>query len=367
MTEEELARLTRLVVQNVIHLENIARDIAARTTPAVKEIYRQLIQQIQGLPTGSVEREMAYQMLEDVQRTIFRTPTIELASELKNKMSAEAANQIKWAANYVQLNAGLIEPGAMASMAVAAVGDVQVLNQAVEDITGPLTRSQWKRIDKTIRTGFLTGQTNEQLARAVARTYKANLAERRAITRTAVMSLAQESHNQFWDANDDVIVAWRWDASMDYRVCPVCAPLDGVKHLKRSGFAEMPPVHPNCRCHVVPVTEAMRATEKEDGEGDRSYVTLEKKKPKETANTRVYKQKVRGKDGKMYWKVAHTAKQENGKALTMGEFIRRSNRETQASILGVGRAERFRKLIKGTEGSRSILSPEDALIRVTKS
>ena len=72
MTEEELARLTRLVVQNVIHLENIARDIAARTTPAVKEIYRQLIQQIQGLPTGSVEREMAYQMLEDVQRTIFQ-------------------------------------------------------------------------------------------------------------------------------------------------------------------------------------------------------------------------------------------------------------------------------------------------------
>ena len=82
----------------------------------------------------------------------------------------------------------------------------------------------------------------------------------------------------------------------------------------------------------------------------------------------MYKQKVRGKDGKMYsLKVAHTAKQENGKALTMGEFIRRSNRETQASILGVGRAERFRKLIKGTEGSRSILSPEDALIRVTKS
>ena len=62
---------------------------------------------------------------------------------------------------------------------------------------------------------------------------------------------------------------------MDYRVCPVATePLDRVEHLKRSGFAEMPPVHPNCRCHVVPVTEAMRATEKEDGEGDRSYVTL---------------------------------------------------------------------------------------------
>ena len=367
MTEKQLAELIELVVKNVIHLEQLAREIAATTTPRIREVYRQLIRQIQGLPVGSVERELAYKSMEDLLRNDFRIPSIELASELKAKMPEEALQQLKWASKYIQLDAGLVTPGVMAQMAVAAVEDVQVLNQAVEDITGPLTRSQWKRIDKTIRTGFLTGATNEQLARAVARTYKANLAERRAITRTAVMSLAQEAHNQFWDANDDVIVAWRWDASMDYRVCPVCAPLDGVEHEKRKAFKSMPPVHPNCRCHVVPVTEAMRATEKEDGEGDRSYITLEKKKPKETANTRVYKQKVRGKDGKMYWKVAHTAKQENGKALTMGEFIRRSNRETQASILGKGRAERFRKLIKGTEGSRSILSPEDALIRVTKS
>ena len=366
MTDEELARLARLVVQNVIRLENIARDIARQTTPAIKQIYQDLISQIQALPTGSVEREMAYQLLNDLNRTVFRVPTIELASEIKSQLTAEAANQLKWAANYVQLDAGLIQPSVMAQMAVAAVDDVQVLNQAVEDITGPLTRNQWKRIDKTIRTGFLTGATNEELARAVARTYKANLTERRAIARTAVMSLAQESHNQFWDANADVIVAWRWDASMDYRVCPVCAPLDGVEHVKRSEFGDMPPIHPNCRCHVVPVTEAMRATEQEDGEGDRSYITLEKKKPKETANTRVYKQKVRGKDGKMYWKVAHTAKEENGKALTMGEFLRRSNRETQASVLGFGRADRFRKLIKGTEGTRSPLSPEDALVRVTK-
>ena len=212
MTEEELARLARLVVQNVIRLENIARDIARQTTPAIKQIYQDLISQIQALPTGSVEREMAYQLLEDLNRTVFRAPTIELASEIKSQLTAEAANQLKWAANYVQLDAGLIQPSVMAQMAVAAVGDVQVLNQAVEDITGPLTRSQWKRIDKTIRTGFLTGATNQELARAVARTYKANLAERRAITRTAVMSLAQESHNQFWDANADVIVAWRWDA-----------------------------------------------------------------------------------------------------------------------------------------------------------
>jgi SPP1 gp7 family putative phage head morphogenesis protein len=381
MTEEELARLARLVVQNVIRLENIARDIARQTTPAVKEIYRQLIQQIQGLPTGSVEREMAYQILEDVQRTIFRTPTIELASEIKGQLSAEAANQIKWAANYVQLDAGLIQPGVMAQMAVAAVDDVQVLNQAVEDITGPLTRSQWKRIDKTIRTGFLTGATNEQLARAVARTYKANLAERRAITRTAVMSLAQEAHNQFWDANDDVIVAWRWDASMDYRVCPVCAPLDGVEHVKRNMFKQMPPIHPNCRCHVVPVTEAMRETEQEDGEGDRSVVMLVPREGtddyskfqgnlKNAKEVRYYKSPVyvtvNGKRQKRQ-RVALTYAEKKKEALSMAQFISQSTTETQAQIFGSRkRALEYQRLLKRKDRHGNLLGPERALVDATR-
>ena len=184
-----------------------------------------MIQQIQGLPTGSVEREMAYQMLEDVQNQRTRRIASRAAkdaqqlswpAELKNKMSARRPRRqiAKWAAAKLCAAECWVDSlaASMAAMDCCCGERVQVVNQAVEDITGPLTRSQWKRIDKTIRTGFLTGATNEQLARAVARTYKANLAERRAITRTAVMSLAQESHNQFWDANDDVIVAWRWDA-----------------------------------------------------------------------------------------------------------------------------------------------------------
>ena len=319
--------------------------------------------------------------MEDFWRNEFRVPAIELQSNIQSALNREAMKQLEWAADYVKLTPGIVQPSVMAQMAVAAVDDVQVLNQAVEDITGPLTRSQWKRIDKTIRTGFLTGATNEQLARAIARTYKANLAERRAITRTAVMRLAQEAHNQFWDANDDVIVAWRWDASMDYRVCPVCAPLDGVEHLKRSGFAEMPPVHPNCRCHVVPVTEAMRATEKEDGEGDRSVVMLVPREGtddyskfqgnlKNAKEVRYYKSPVyvtiNGKRQKRQ-RVALTYAENKKEALSMAQFISQSTTETQAQIFGSRkRALDYQRLLKRKDRHGNLLGPERALVDATR-
>ena len=52
------------------------------------------------------------------------------------------------------------------------------------------------------------------------------------------MSMAQQTHNQFWDANDDVIEGWVYDATMDYRVCPICAPLDGKTRTRRSDLPE---------------------------------------------------------------------------------------------------------------------------------
>jgi len=53
--------------------------------------------------------------------------------------------------------------------------------------------------------------------------------------------------------------AWSWNAVLDGNTCPICAPL----HLKlvpkpptfvSTGFSRtLPPVHPNCRCSILPV------------------------------------------------------------------------------------------------------------------
>ena len=52
---------------------------------------------------------------------------------------------------------------------------------------------------------------------------------------------------------------WAWNAVLDSRTCPVCAPLDGKivpapPTFVSTGFSRtLPPVHPRCRCSILPV------------------------------------------------------------------------------------------------------------------
>jgi len=46
---------------------------------------------------------------------------------------------------------------------------------------------------------------------------------------------------------------WRWVAILDPRTCPVCRPLDGVTAAHPRDFPSgPPPLHPLCRCVVIP-------------------------------------------------------------------------------------------------------------------
>ena len=57
MTEAELERLTRLVISNVLRLENIAKDVAKGAGKDLQGVYRTIIQQLLDLPPGGIERE----------------------------------------------------------------------------------------------------------------------------------------------------------------------------------------------------------------------------------------------------------------------------------------------------------------------
>ena len=52
---------------------------------------------------------------------------------------------------------------------------------------------------------------------------------------------------------------WAWNAVLDSRTCPVCSPLDGKivpepPTFVPTGFSRtLPPVHPRCRCSILPV------------------------------------------------------------------------------------------------------------------
>ena len=49
--------------------------------------------------------------------------------------------------------------------------------------------------------------------------------------------MAQQASLEFYDAHSDVIVEWEFDATMDYKVCERCAPLNGQRRKDRSDFS----------------------------------------------------------------------------------------------------------------------------------
>ena len=69
------------------------------------------------------------------------------------------------------------------------------------------------------------------------KTYRNAKVDYNALARTALFEMAQQASFAFYDANDDVIVEWIFDATMDYRVCDRCAPLDGQRQPNRTDFS----------------------------------------------------------------------------------------------------------------------------------
>ena len=73
-----------------------------------------------------------------------------------------------------------------------------------------------------------------------------------ALITTSVWSVFTRESRRIW--THDTTIAWQWSAVLDPRTCPVCRPLDAQRRPTPDGFGVTPPVHPHCRCVVIPIT-----------------------------------------------------------------------------------------------------------------
>jgi SPP1 gp7 family putative phage head morphogenesis protein len=72
------------------------------------------------------------------------------------------------------------------------------------------------------------------------------------IARTEILRASNMGAMAIYEANQDVLKGWEWRATKDERTCKICGPKDGKQYAFNSKQAK-PPIHPRCRCAVVPV------------------------------------------------------------------------------------------------------------------
>jgi SPP1 gp7 family putative phage head morphogenesis protein len=217
----------------------------------------------------------------------------------------------------------------------------------------------------------------------------------RAIARTGLAHLAEQVHQAEWarlsEASEIPLAGWQWDASNDSRTCPACSALDRRIVPERSRLPAIP-LHVQCRCQCLPVTqtarelERMDAAERRDGRG-RPHTGMElttqapppqgPKEPRAAYVDRLHREgwgvsQVRGPSGERYY--SRRVEWRDGDGSTsgfLGELVNRRGRDPVGAAVtlqeyfgggpaGAKRGAVFSALV------RSGTDPHDALMQLMR-
>lgn len=69
------------------------------------------------------------------------------------------------------------------------------------------------------------------------------------IARTETMRVYRQVDTETYRLNGDIVARWRWLATLDSRVCPICLAMHGTEHPLSEPFVS----HPSCRCTTLAI------------------------------------------------------------------------------------------------------------------
>ena len=130
-----------------------------------------------------------------------------------------------------------------------------------------LEASQAFDVERAVKLGMTLGETNAQLANRLKSTMELSMRNAQTIVRTATATVANQARTEFYDANDEVIKAWKWDATLDGRTRKEHADRDGALwDMNKEGINAKGKKYPfrytpygwNCRCQIVPVLKSWK-------------------------------------------------------------------------------------------------------------
>lgn len=164
--------------------------------------------------------------------------------------------------------------------------------------------SQIKRLQQTLRDGFLEGATVAQMGGKIATSLKISRMHAETITRTATNATSDLSRRIMYEENADILKGWRFVATLDSHTSIECASLDG-KLYALDDTTHKPPRHWGCRSTSVPVVkdEYSIATGNEERSATGGNVSAK---------------------------------------TTYSSWLRDQSNETQNEVLGIARAKEFR-------------------------
>lgn len=120
------------------------------------------------------------------------------------------------------------------------------------------------KAEQAIRKGLVSGQTTDEIIRAIRGTAKARYTDgilqvsrnkAQALVRTAITHTTNQAAQETWRKNANVVKGRQFVATLDSRTSIRCGSLDGTFY-ELDDLSAIPPLHPNCRSITIPVTKS---------------------------------------------------------------------------------------------------------------
>jgi hypothetical protein len=396
-----------VAVRDQFTLKGLSDDALKQILPAYQEAYRRLQFQLATLPPegASIERELwlrtqaktieaqfkpvadrIYQVLPEAEARAFEEGLSNAQKYLEAggiepepvptaALSGTAGGQqVRVTAGLPGMNitkavpGGFISPSITRQQVIAAARETgfKVLSPGgskygLADLLPKYTAALGKQVETKLRAGFLLGLTNDEIERQVVSVSgelgpgRQGRAMTEALVRTSMAEASQSAHDAFYEANADLLpetrsgFRWWWDASNDTRLCPLCAPLDGVKFKERSSPPAPWPRHFSCRCKILPITATSELLEQEEGPANGSFLEATpvqydrrgKKLPPPAGWTgdNAYKRPMKI-DGQQQW----VRRRDLGPGqTTAGDMLQNANEHSKRMVLGK-QTEKFNQL-----------------------
>jgi hypothetical protein len=290
-----------VVVRDQFAIKSLSDDALKQILPAYQEAFRRLQWLLANLPPegASIERELwlrtqlatidaqfkpvadrIYQILPEAQARAFEEAltnaqkyleaggiTPQPAQQTTLTGVTAGGQQVSVSGNLPGFNItnavdkGFISPSITRQQVIAAARETgfSVLSPGgskvgLAELLPNWMEAQSKQVERHLRAGFLVGSTNDEIMREIGPLGpgRKGWAMTEAVVRTAMAEASQSAHDAFYEANADLLIPtksgyrWWWDASNDTRLCPLCAPLDGVKFKEREKPPAPWPRHFSC-------------------------------------------------------------------------------------------------------------------------
>ena len=264
--------MTDLTIQqsarHAVFVQRFAGFVANQFDPYLNRLQRELKIIMSDAPTETTNIRLINRIIADYRRESLDIYADYNADELLAQLSEFAEDEAAWQAASLDTaieskSINLVMP-APEQIAAAVRGNPLVFpDSAGVKLLDPFIKDwesgQIKKVGDIIRTGYVTGRTNQQITQDIAGKggYLDNQNRKsiKAMVRTATTHTSNLARQATFDANDDIVLGYQWISTLDNRTSSTCKGLDGKIFKKADKNKRYPPAHPNCRSSTAPVLD----------------------------------------------------------------------------------------------------------------